>query len=287
MPRSNWKGYISFGLVSIPVVLYPAQNPSADIHFHQIDKRNNARIKYQRINAETGKKVEWSDIIKGYQYDKENIIPVPDDVLKKVAGETARTIGIDTFIDKIEFDILTIDKSYYIAPDKNGDKGYVLLREALISTGTLGIAKVIISTREYIAAVAPYENALVLFLLLYDSEMRKLPELNIPKKESANKKELEIANKLIKSMKSKWKPEKYKDDYQKALHQWVDESVNNLPHAKSKASTPRPKSNVVNFVDLLKKSLASKSKSIPKKRLKVIKISKAASSAAKRKPLHH
>ena len=268
MPRSNWKGYISFGLVSIPVSLYPAQNPGADIHFHQIDKHNNARIKYQRINSVTGKKVEWNDIIKGYEYDKETMIPVPDEVLKKVAGDNGRIIGIETFIDKKELDTLTIDKSYYISPEKNGNKGYVLLREALKSTNTIGIARVILSTREYIAAVMPYEDALVLSLLLYDSEVRKISELDIPQKELAaykiNKKEIEIATQLIKSMKSKWKPEKYVDDYQEALHQWVEESVNNKPHTTMKQRNSRSKKEIVNFVDLLKKSLAAKNKSSKK-----------------------
>src|ERR1700733_10979638 len=97
MPRSNWKGSITFGLVSLPVLLFPSENKSAGISFHQIDKRNNARIKYQRINVESGKPVEWEDITRGYEYDKETTIPVPDDVLKKVAGTNARTIDIETF----------------------------------------------------------------------------------------------------------------------------------------------------------------------------------------------
>ena len=158
MPRSNWKGHISFGLVSIPIILFKVENKKADITFHQIDKRNNARIKFQRINVETGKIVPWENITRGYEYDKETLIPVPDEVLERVAGDNARTIDIQTFINKNEFDILSIDKNYYIVPDEKGkaNKGYVILRESLKETNKIGIAKVIISTKEYIAAVYIY-----------------------------------------------------------------------------------------------------------------------------------
>ncbi|MES2218455.1 MAG: Ku protein [Pseudomonadota bacterium] len=265
MPRSNWKGYISFGLVSIPIVLYTSQNKSADISFHQIDKRNNARIKYQRVNSVTGKAVEWGDIIKGYEYDKETMVPVPEDVLTKVAGENARTIAIENFINKKDFDMLTIDRSYYLVPDKKGLKGYVILREALASTGKIGIAKVIISTKEYVAAVMPYEDkALVMYLLKYDNEMRKMPELEIPTKDIAtykvNKKEIDIAKKLIDSMSAKWKPEEYVDEYQEALHEWVEEAATKKPHRGAMKARAHAQSNVVNFVDLLKKSLEGKGK---------------------------
>jgi DNA end-binding protein Ku len=265
MPRSNWKGFISFGLVSIPVVLFPTQDKSADISFHQIDKHNNARIKYQRINSVTGKVVDWSDIIKGYEYDKETIIPVPEEVLNKIAGESGRTIEIKQFITKKELDLITIDRSYFVEPGKNGEKGYVILREALIEAGKIGIAKVIISTKEYLAAIMPYgENALSLCLLKYDMEMRKIDELDIPKKAMAaykvNKTEINIAKQLITSMTSKWKPEKYVDEYQQTLHQWVEEAATKSPHHTSKKTKTKPSTNVVSFVDLLRKSLTSKSK---------------------------
>src|SRR5437773_2304082 len=118
MLRSNWKGVISFGLVSIPIVLYPTENKKADISFHQIDKRDNARIKYKRININTGKEVLWKEIGRGYEYDKETTIPVPDEVLKKVAGTNAHTIAIENFIDESELEMLFIGNSYYLTPDK-------------------------------------------------------------------------------------------------------------------------------------------------------------------------
>ena len=151
MPRSHWKGVISFGLVSIPVILSPIEKKEAEISFHQIDKKDNSRIKYQRININTGKVVPWERITRAYEYDEETNIPVPDPVLKQVAGDNARTIAIDSFIDKDELSIITITNCYYLVPGKGGDKGYVILREALEQTNKIGIAKVIISTKEYLS----------------------------------------------------------------------------------------------------------------------------------------
>lgn len=269
MPRSNWKGVISFGLVSIPIVLYPAENKASHISFHQIDKRDHARIKYQRINAETGKEVPWEQITRGYEYDKETTIPVPDEVLNKVAGDKSRSIDIEMFIKKEDLDFLTLENVYYIVPDKGGDKGYVILRDALSQTDKLGIAKVIISTKEYLAAVMPHDDALILALLRYADEMRDPTEFNLPTKDAKsykiNQKEMEIAKQLIKSMTSKWKPDKYIDEYQQSIHKWIEEDVNKRPHPKAKKRAALSKGGAINFVDLLKKSLASSEKPIKKK----------------------
>jgi DNA end-binding protein Ku len=264
MPRSNWKGHISFGLVSIPIVLFPTENKSADISFHQIDKHNNARIKFQRINSVTGKKVEWDDIIKGYEYDKETMVPVPEEIIKKLAGENGRTIEIEQFINRKDLNLLAVNRTYYIVPDKKGDKGYVILREALNDTDKIGIAKVIISTKEYLAAIMPYEDkALVLYLLKYDDEIRKMNEFDIPTKDlsayKVNKKEIDIAKQLIQSMTAKWKPEKFVDDYQATLHKWVEEEATRKPHKAAMKTRAKAQSNVVDFVELLKKSINSKS----------------------------
>ncbi len=263
MPRSNWKGIISFGLVAIPIILYPSRNKEADISFHQIDRRNNARIKYKRINTVTGKEVPWDEITRGYEYDKEITIPVPDDVLKKVAGENARTINIESFIEQKEFNFFTINNTYFLTPDEKGkgEKGYVILREALKESHKIGIAKVIISTKEYIAAVMPYKDALLLCTLSYDTEMREFSEFDLPNKKldhyKISKKEMTIAHQLIDSMTAKWKPEDYVDEYQAAIHKWVEEEVNNKTHSVSTKKKTQAPSNVVDFVDLLKKSLSS------------------------------
>lgn len=263
MPRSNWKGVISFGLVSIPIILFPSKNKLADISFHQIDQRDHSRIKYQRINEQTGKMVPWEKIARGYEYDKDTIIPVPNDVLQKVAGENARTIDIETFIDRKALNVMNMENFYYIVPDKKGDKGYVILREALQDENKVGIAKVIISTKEYLTAVVAQDKALLLCILRYDDEVKKPSEFALPTKKlsaySVTKKEIDIARKLIQSMSSKWNPKKYVDEYQKAIHQWVDEAVKHIPHRFLKK--PSSKANhVMDMMQLLKKSLASNKK---------------------------
>jgi DNA end-binding protein Ku len=263
--RSHWRGYVSFGLVSIPVQLFPTVNKSAHISFHQIDKRNHARIHYQRVNENTGKVVEWKNIIKGYEYEKDTIIPVPDDILEKVGGESVRSIDIDTFIKQQDLDFVSVDKSYFVVPDKKGEKGYLILREALKNSDKIGIARVILSTKEYVAALMPYgEHGLVLYLLHYDKEMRKVNDMPIPDKNLSHykisKKEIDVAEKLIASMSSKWKPASYKDEYQEKLHQWLKEVATKKPHRQLKAVKTKKPSNVVNFVDLLKKSIEMKNK---------------------------
>lgn len=261
MPHANWKGNISFGLVNIPVVLYNSEDPASGVSFKQIDKRTGDKIKYKRVNAETGKEVPWEDIGKGYEYSKDVILPVGDDELKRVAGENARTIAIEEFVDKKSINFLNIDRTYYLVPDKKGEKGYVILREALNKSNKIGIAKVIISTKEYLAAVSIFENALVVYLLRYDDEIRKLDNFNIPsadyKKYKVNPKEIEVAKKLVESMSAKWQPEKFKDEYRVAVEKWVQNKIHHLPENKmtQRSTAIKQTGKVVNFVDLLKKSL--------------------------------
>lgn len=276
MPRSNWKGFVSFGLVNIPIILYSSEDTAEKITFHQIDKRDFARIKYQRVNAETGKEVPWKHIIKGYQYDKETIIPVEEGELEKVMGEEARTIAIDSFVPEESIQFIDIDKTYYLVPDKKRDKGYVILREALKKSKKIGIAKVIISSKDYVAAVACYENALVLYLLRYQEEIRPVSEFDIPsnrlKDYKVTTKEIQIANQLIQSMSSKWKPEQYKDEFHEMVHEWAENKVKHKRVTKTgKKSHVDISKKGVNFIDLLKKSLseAKKSKSPRKTKSKM------------------
>lgn len=291
MPRYNWKGHISFGLVNIPIMLHSSENPQEKISFHQIDRRNNARIKYQRINAETGKEVPWEDVTKGYEYSKDNIIVAEEGELKQIAGENARTIAIKSFINADAINFIDIQKTYFLLPDKNGDKGYVILREALKQTKKIGIAKVIISTKEYLSAVAVYKDALVLYLLHYPHELYSVENFAIPEKDikkyKVTDKEITIAKQLIKSMTQKWNPKKYKDDYNEAVRKWAEEKIKKLPKTVMKQKTPAyDKKAKVNFIDLLKKSLQENKtvKSTKTKKKKVIPAQKKR--ATQRKHLH-
>ena len=263
MPHANWKGNISFGLVNIPIQLYSSEEPGTHISFKQIDKRTGDKIKYKRINVETEEEVPWEEIGKAYQYSKDTLLPVEEGELKKVAGENAKTIAIETFVDKKNINFLNVFRAYYLVPDKKGEKGYVILREALTKMNKIGVAKIIISTREYLAAVATLENALVVYLLRYEDEIRKLSELDFPaadiKKYKVSNKEIEIAKKLISSMSSTWKPALYKDEFKEAVEKWVENKIHHLPEKKmrSRAISKKSTGKVVDFVDLLKKSLQS------------------------------
>jgi|SRR5579885_1732904 DNA end-binding protein Ku len=266
MPRSNWEGFISFGLVSIPILLFTSEDTSQKVVFHQIDKRNHARIKYKRVNAETGKEVPWEDIIKGYEYSKDEIFEVEEGELNRVIGENARTIAIECFVNADSIDLIDVEKTYYVLPGKKGEKGYVILREALSKSKKIGIAKVIISTKEYLAAVAVHENALVLYLLHYNNEIRSLSEFDVPstdlKKYKVTTNEIHIAKQLIQSMTKKWEPKKYVDEYKETVHKWAQEKAKKLPHTTMQQRAPASKpGKVIDFVGLLKKSLKeSKSK---------------------------
>lgn len=263
MARPIWNGYISFGLVNIPVLLYSGEN-KFDIQFKLLDSRDKSRIRYLRINEHTGEEVPWENIAKGYEFDEDNYIVLKEKDLKEIGGEHSKTINIENFITLSSLDPMIFDKPYYLVPDKKGEKGYVILRETLINTKKIGIAKVIIHTREYLAALMPYENALVLNLLHYPQEIKKpsdfeLPESNL-KKYKINSKEMEVAKQLVDSMTSKWNPNSYHDEYRDALHQWIDRKIRHVKPKKSKhkKSSLTDDSNVINFVDLLKKSLNAK-----------------------------
>jgi len=262
MPRPIWKGYISFGLVNIPIVLYPAEK-RFDIQFNLVDSRDKSRIRYVRINEHTGEEVPWSDIAKGYEYDKNNYLLLQDKDIKAIAGENTKSINIESFIDKGSLSCIDFEKPYYLVPDKKAEKGYVILREVLKSTKKVGIAKVIIHTRQYLAVLMPYENALMLNILRYHQEIRKPEEFELPsenvKQYKITPKELEIAKELVAQMTAKWRPDDYHDEFREALQGWIEEQLHHKkPSKKMKMPAPAAKSNVINFVDLLKKSLKNK-----------------------------
>ncbi|MEO8402525.1 MAG: Ku protein [Gammaproteobacteria bacterium] len=271
MSRPIWKGYITFGLVNIPVILYSGEK-KFDIQFKLLDSRDKSRIRYVRINEHTGEEVAWEDVAKGYEYDDNNYVLFNEKELKELAGEHSKTIDIENFINANSLDCIVFDKPYFLVPDKKGDKGYVLLRETLTNTKKVGIAKVIIHTREYLAALMPYENALILNLLHYPQEIKKPSEFELPtatlKKYKISAKELEIAKQLVDSMTTKWNPNAYHDEYRKALEKFIEEKIHHEKPKKSKAkkSSLSKSSNVINFVDLLKKSLKDKKIKKPTKK---------------------
>jgi DNA end-binding protein Ku len=269
--RPIWKGYISFGLVSIPIVLYPAEK-KFDIQFKLLDSRDHARIKYLRVNENTGEEVPWNNIAKGYEYDENNYVLLKNEDIKSIGGEATKTIDIESFVNKNNLNCMDFDKPYYLVPDKKNEKGYVILRETLNNTKKVGIAKVVIHTRQYLAVVMPYENALVLNILHYHKEIRKPSEFELPSENIQDykivPKELEVAKQLVDSMTIKWNPDDYHDEFREELQTWIEDKIHHVQSKPSKKGKTRATaSNVINFVDLLKKSLKT-NKGQRKKRVK-------------------
>lgn len=280
MPRPLWKGQLSFGLVNIPVMLYPAEQ-ARELHFNMLDSRDNARIKFQRVNESTGEEVPWDKIVKGYEHSDGNYVILTDQDFKKAAVEATKTVEIEDFVDAAAVEWMFIDKPYYLAPDKRGDKGYVLLRETLKRVERVAIARVVIRAREHIAAVTVRENALVLILLRYQDEIRDAGELNLPGEElqtyKISEKELKIAGELVEAMYTDWKPEKYHDQYRDSLMKWIDAKARTdgaEPVAEEQDEEPEPQ--VVNIMKLLEQSVQRRGgKASPRK---------AATSVASRDP---
>jgi DNA end-binding protein Ku len=259
MPRAIWKGSISFGLVNIPVGLYSATRPGNDIKLRMLRSKDQSPIKYKRTAEADDKEVPWEEIVKGYEYEKGQFVIVTPEDLEKVNVASNQTVDIREFVDLADIDPMFYDQPYFLAPEKGGDKAYSLLREALQKSGKVGIAKVVIKTREHVAAVKPLGKALVLELMHFADELADPNELNLPSSESS-KKELAMAEQLIGSMAEKWEPEKWKDEYREALMKLIEEKVA-MPGKEVKASkVTRKPTNVVDLVSVLQNSLNAHSK---------------------------
>ncbi len=254
--RAIWKGAISFGLVNIPIALYPATRRE-ELKFQMLRASDLSPINYKRVAEVDGKEVPWEEIVKGYEFEKGKFIVLKDEDFSRVDIEAARTVNITDFVQLKEVDPMFFSKPYYMAPEKGGEKAYTLLREALEASGKLGIAKVVIKTREYLAAVKPERRGLVLELMHFADELVEPSESQIPEKSrEVGKKELEMAKALIEGMTSKWDPAKYKDDYREALLKLIDEKVE---HGGSLPAKPKPAhrpGKVIDLVSVLQQSLA-------------------------------
>ncbi len=228
MARPIWKGHISFGLINVPVTLYPAEQRS-ELHFNLIDSRNNAKIKYQRVNERTDEEVPWDNIVKGFEYEEGRYVLLGDEDFKRADVKATQTVELEDFVPAEEISGIYFDKPYYLVPTKAGIKGYVLLRETLRKTGKVGVARVVIRTREYVAVLFPMGRALMLNLLRYKSELRKEADYDFPaegvKEFRVSPKEIEMAEKFVEAMTGTWQPEKYKDQYRERLMTWIEQKA--------------------------------------------------------------
>ncbi|HEY7001739.1 MAG TPA: Ku protein [Candidatus Udaeobacter sp.] len=271
MARAIWKGSISFGLVNIPIALYPATRRE-ELRFRLLRKSDLSPVNYKRVAEKDGKGVPWDQIVKGYEYAKGKYVVLKDEDFDRVDLEATQTVDIQDFVHQEEIDPMFFYKPYYLEPQKGGDKAYVLLRDALKDSNKVGIAKVVIKTRQYLAGVKPEDGALVLELMHFADELADPAKLHVPKKAEVGKREMNMARSLIDSMSSKWDPEKYKDDYREALMEVIEEKV----EAGGKEIEEKPKkapkpTKVIDLVSVLQKSLdqtGSKKKATSKSRRK-------------------
>lgn len=293
MARPIWTGTLSFGLLNIPVKLMTGER-RVDLHFRMLDSRNKAPIRYERVNEETGEEVPWKEIVKAFEYDKGNYVVIEEADIAAAAPEHKETVDIDTFVDAAAIGPQFYDKPYVLEPGKKAEKGYVLLREVLQRTGKVGVGRVVIRTREYLAAVMPHEEALLLMILRYAQEIvdpadYKLPEGGLAKWKISTR-EVDMAQQLIESMSSDWEPEQYKDDFRQRLHKVIEQRVKSKQVVRGKGSEEsklpeNAATNVIDFAELLKRSLAKKGGRVaaePAKKSAKKPAKKAATKAAKK-----
>jgi DNA end-binding protein Ku len=255
MARAIWKGSISFGLVNIPIALYPATRRE-ELKFRLLRRSDLSPVNYKRVAEKDGKEVPWDQIVKGYEYEKGKYVVLREEDFQRVDLEATQTVDIQDFVNQEEIDPMFFYKPYYLEPQKGGDKAYALLRDALKDTNKVGVAKVVIKTRQYLAGVKPEDGVLVLELMHFADELADPEKLHVPKKLEVGKREMNMAKSLIGSMSSKWEPEKYKDDYREALMEVIEEKVEaggkEIEEKPRKA--PKP-TKVIDLVSVLQKSL--------------------------------
>ncbi|WP_313522895.1 non-homologous end joining protein Ku [Stutzerimonas kunmingensis] len=263
MPRTIWKGAVSFGLVHIPVALVPATTRQG-IDFDWLDKRSMDRVGYKRINKTTGEDIDSENIVKGVEYEKGHYVVISDDEIKGAHPKATQTVDIVAFVDAKDISFLYIDTPYYLTPDRRGEKVYALLRETLIQTGKVGIANVVLRNKQHLAVVMPLGKALVMNTLRWADEVRGVEYLEL-KDEALDpdlaERELDMAKRLVEDMTEKWKPEQYKDTFQDQIMDLVEKKAR---EGKLEAvggpeeAVDRRSADVIDLTELLKRSLAAK-----------------------------
>src|SRR5262245_20826397 len=230
MSRAIWKGTVAFGLVEIPVALHSATAREEEIQFTLLDRRDLSPVGYERVNKKTGKPVPWDDIVKGYEHSPGEFVVLSEEDLREANVEATQTIEILDFVDASEIDPVQWDTPYYLEPvKKQKSRSYALLREVLKKSGRAGIAKVVIRTRQRLAALTVRGDVIVLNVLRYAYELRDPAELDLPKGSGADadvgSKELSLAERLVDSMATKWDPSKYEDEYRKDVLALVERKI--------------------------------------------------------------
>lgn len=296
--RVLWKGAISFGLVHIPVALHSATSESG-LDFDWLDKRSMDPVGYKRINKATGKEITKENIVKGIAYEEGQYVVLSEKEIADAYPKTTQTIEIEAFVDAAEIPFVYLERPYYVAPINKGAKVYALLRETLLKTGRIGVARVVIQTKQHLAALIPSGRGLVLNLLRWGDEIRPWTNLDLPpegiKAAGINEREMAMATQLVEDMTSRWKPEAFKDEFRDAIMKLVEQKVN---AGKTESVTPQQPqedagsggAQIIDLTELLKRSLkkpgtepkAQDSKRSPKAAAKTT-AARAAKTAAPKK----
>jgi DNA end-binding protein Ku len=247
MPRAIWSGAISFGLVNVPVKLFTAVSPK-DVRFNQIERGTHQRIRQKRVSSATGEEVAYDDIVKGYELGTDRYVVIEPEELESLDPKATRSIDIEDFVDLVDIDPIYFERPYYLVPDPAGAKAYALLRDAMKETGKVGIARLVLRTKQYLAAIRPVGHALVIETMYYADEVVDPDELGgLPEDLEVGEKERRIAHQLIESLSSDFEPSKYRDEYR--------EKVLELIEAKAQGATiaaPTPSDeDATDVVDLM------------------------------------
>ncbi len=258
--RALWSGSISFGLLQIPVSLHTAEQ-TREIKFHQLDRHDLAPIHYQRVNATTGKVVEWKDIVRGYEYASGEYVVIDDDDLAAANVEATQTVDLQDFVDVKTILPTYFERPYYIAPGKRAEKAYTLFREAMERKKVVAVGTVVIRTRQHLCAVFPQDDMLILELLRFSHDLRGIEGIPLPKPDAkgarVTPREREMAEELIESMRTNWKPSRYRDSYHDDLLALIERKAKTGKIEKP-ARREAPRSNVVDLMTLLRKSVEAR-----------------------------
>jgi DNA end-binding protein Ku len=261
MARAIWKGAISFGLVTIPVGLVTAEETKADIAFHMLDKKTMARVKQKRVDESTGEEVPWDDIVKGYEYESGRYVVLEPEEIEAANPKATHTIDIVAVVCRDCIEPPYYEKPYYVVPEPTGRKPYALLREVLKRNDQIAVARVVIRTRQYLAALFPESDALVLDLLRYAFELRDTASLDLPSDDLAEvgvtDKEIGLAEQLVGALVEAWEPGKYQDTFRNdmfdLIKRKVEEGGKTITEMPGKPAAPTAE--VVDIMDLLRRSV--------------------------------
>jgi len=256
--RAIWKGNISFALVSIPISLFSATRRN-ELSFHYLHKKDMSPVSYKRFCDGENVEVPWEEITRGYEFEKERYVEITDEDLDHADVELTKTIQIQEFVHESEIDPVYFDKPYYLEPQKGGERAYALMRDALAQAKKVGIAKVVLKSREHLAAVKSVGNMMTLQTMRFAHEIVDAGSLNLPKAADTSKKEMDLANMLIDSMSDKFEPSKYKDDYYDKVLEIIQMKVAGVAPQAPAAKGPAP-GKVVDLMEILKQSLTETKK---------------------------